>query len=123
MNDLVLQIDKEAIKRAYEHHSSNRVGLGESAGILPDLDTISCLAIDEEIKNAEKFSQQIKLTGELADRFNEWMKRAKEKQIECKKTINPIPKNKISKNLTPIVIITGAIVAGIIASKIFQNEK
>lgn len=122
-SEIGLFIDKNLLSEAYEKHSSNKVGLGESPGLLPDLSTIGCAIIDEAITDAEKLATEIKLSGEVGQLFEKWMVDAKKKQVDCKKTISPIPKNKLSKNLTPFVILAGAIVAGIIASKIFNNEK
>lgn len=118
-----LVFDHEAVKKAYELHSSDKVGLGESAGLLPDLSTIGCSSIDKVVANGEKFYSQVKISGEAGEQLQKWMTEAKKKQEDCKAVITPIPKKRLSKNLTPIVIIAGAVVAGIIVSKIFYNEK
>lgn len=123
MNELGLNIDSEALKTAYEKHSSHTVGLGESAGLLPDLETVGCTTIDKVLSDGEKFASQAKLSGEMGVILEKWMAEAKKKQTECKELITPIPKKKLSKNLTPVVVLMGAIVAGIIFSKIFNNEK
>jgi hypothetical protein len=118
-----LNIDQEALNKAYELHSSNKVGLGESAGLLPDLSTIGCSSIDKVVANGEKLYSQIKISGDAGQQLENWMSEAKKKQEDCKALITPIPKKKLSKNLFPIVILAGAVVAGIIVSKIFYNEK
>lgn len=118
-----LNIDQEALNKAYELHSSNKVGLGESAGLLPDLSTIGCSSIDKVVANGEKLYSQIKISGDAGQQLESWMSEAKKKQEDCKALITPIPKKKLSKNLFPIVILAGAVVAGIIVSKIFYNEK
>lgn len=124
MNEHIgISIDADALKKAYEKHSSNKVGLGESAGLLPDLDTVSCSTIDKVVSDGEKFASESKLSGEMGEILQKWLTEAKKKQTECKELITPIPKKKLSKNLTPVVVLMGAVVAGIIVSKIFNNEK
>lgn len=107
------------LNKTYEEHSADKVELGESAGLLPDISNVGCTGIDEAIRTAEGIAQVWRPTPELVEDYNKWMELAKKKQADCKgAVITPIPKNKISKNLTPIVFLVGAVVAGIIVSKI-----
>jgi hypothetical protein len=118
---MILPIDVEKLKKAYEEH---RVGLGESSGLLPNVDTLACSDIDKAIKTAEDLSKVWRPSPEMAAVFDKWMETAKKKQAECNKvSITPIPKKKISKNFTPILFIAAAVVAGIIVSKLLTNDK
>jgi hypothetical protein len=120
----MIPIDIEKLKKAYEEHSSDRVGLGESSGILPNIDTLSCSDLEKAINNAQNLSEVWKPNLEMATLFNKWMDKAKKKQAECNKvSITPIPKKKISKNFTPLIFIAAAVVAGIIVSKLLTNDK
>lgn len=123
--DLVgIKLDTEAVAKAHEGVASgNRVALGDEGGILPDVNSLTCSTVDKALSDAEKIAMTWRPDPEGQRAFEEWMSLAKAKQSDCKALVTPQPKKRISKNLAPVVLILGAVVAGILVSKIFNSDK
>jgi len=112
-------IDKEAVATTL---TNGKVPLGEQQGLLPDITKVPCSQIAEVITDAETLSTTWRPTPELLSQFETWLQKAKEKQQKCvEASVKPVPQKKLSKNLTPIVILLGAVVASVVVYKIVKR--
>lgn len=92
-----------------------------SPGLLPELKNVACDKIDAAISDAESLAQVWKPTPELQAAYDKWIVEAKQKQENCKSRTHPMPKTKLSKNLSSVVILMGAVVIGVIAYKLIKK--
>lgn len=97
--------------------NSNPLGLSA-------ISTLNCQTVDKEISNAQALSMTWKPTPEGEKAYTDWMDAAVKIAKKCKEpAVLPIIKsNKLSKNLTPIVILLGVAVAAVILTKFIKNK-
>lgn len=112
-------IDKEAVVTTV---TNGKVELGQQQGLLPDITKVPCSQIGGVISDAETLATTWRPTPELLSQFETWLQKAKEKQQKCNEAaVKPVPQKKLSKNLTPIVILLGAVVVSVVAYKIIKK--
>lgn len=112
-------IDKQAISL---DEKVDKVPLGEQTGLLPNLANVSCSQIGGVISDAETLATTWRPTPELLQQYEAWLQQAKTKQKKCAEAaVQPVPKKTLSKNLTPVVILLGALVAAVAVYKIVKR--
>ena len=117
----VVKINAEGNDIDQQLFSSERLSTMSSPGLFPAIKDLACDKIDKAISDAETLSQTWKPTPELLKEHEDWLAAAKEKQKNCASDIHPIPKKKLSKNLTPVVIGLGVVVLAVVAYKVFKK--
>lgn len=101
--------------------TTERLSTMPEPGLFPAIKNLACDKIDQAISDAETLAQTWKPTPELLKQYDEWLAAAKEKQKNCATDVHPIPKKKLSKNLTPVVVGLGVVVIAVVAYKVFKK--